>query len=114
MNRTQLADAILKGKQTEGVKESQTAYVTAWQTRGICLACALGCALIGKLDGDYLEAERVFRAKAHKALNQIPVQVIFADILEISTDLAVEVEFRHLNNQSVEEIAAWLKKGDDQ
>lgn len=111
MNRAQLADAMLKGKQTEGVRESQTAYVTYWQKRGICLACALGLAVIGYFDGDYQEAERVFRVGIQKNYG-LPAQALFAVILDISTDLAVEVEFRHLNGTSIEDIAAWLKSSE--
>lgn len=98
---------MLKGSKTEGVKESRY-HVIGIPISGPCLACAVGCALIGTYDGDYRKAKR---ALMFAAFNNTSEYRAFADLLEISPSLAIEIEHRYLNGQTIEDIAAWLKGG---
>lgn len=105
MNRFELADAMIKGLQAPNVKEETMAYVHTSKKSGFCRACALGCALIGYYDGNYRQAEAALDRGGS-------VQGDIARALGISTDLAVEIEFRHLNGMPVQQIAAWLKSSE--
>lgn len=114
MNRTQLADAMIKGVETPGVVESRMHYITAASKQKLCKACALACALIGLFDGDFLEAERVYDEKAMNIREDEHIFSIFAGLLKIPESLAIEVEHKHLNGKTIEEIAAWLKSTPDE
>lgn len=108
MNRTQLADAMLRGAKTEGVKESRH-HIIGIPVNGPCLACAIGCALIGKHDGNYRKAKIALK---YAAFNSTSEYQAYANLLSISPELAIEIEHRHLNGQTIEQIAAWLKGGE--
>jgi len=108
MTRHELANAMIKGLHTPNVREDQMAYVHVSEKRPLCKACALGCALIGSLDGDTREAERIYRYKDQTETIKT-VYDIFSDLLGISPELALEIEFKHLNGMPVQQIAAWLK-----
>jgi hypothetical protein len=99
---------MLKGLYTPNVREDKMAYVSVSEKRPICKACAIGCALIGKLDGDVREAERIYRHK-DQAETSGTTYDIFGDLLGIAPELVLEIEFNHLNGMPVEQIAAWLK-----
>lgn len=115
MNRHQLADAMIKGLKTPNVIESQTAYIAPSRRRGeggksilFCHACAMGCAVIGHYEGDVMQAREAWKeATRHRAEYDA-----FADLLGVEPKLAVEVEFRHMNGQSIALIAAWLKSSE--
>lgn len=112
MNRKQLAGVMIKGLRTKQVTESQTTYIAlrSQNHEKICYACALGCALIGHYDGDFKQALSAWsEATRHRGEYDA-----FADLLEISPALAVEIEHKHINGWTVETIAAWLKFSDDQ
>lgn len=112
MNRRELAKAMRDGIKTKGVRESQTAYITVWERRKLCLACALGCALIGKYNGDYLEAARAWRGILYR--NNAPTaQGVFTDLLNVPITLVLEVEERHLSGDSIEQIASWLESPEE-
>jgi hypothetical protein len=102
---------MIKGLKTEGVRESQIAYIQVSEKRGVCLACALGCALIGKYNGDYLEAYYAWKRSLHRSGVTV-IQDIFAHLLDIPIALAVEVEVGHLSDESIEDIAKWLKSSE--
>lgn len=112
MNRSQLADAMLKGSKAQGVYESRDRYIATSRNGQFCRACALGCALIGKHDGDFYEAEKVYDQQFLERRSCDAVQVVLAGLLDISPALAIEIEHKHLNGMRVEQIAAWLKGGD--
>jgi hypothetical protein len=104
---------MLKGLHTKGVMENTANYVNSMNGQMMfCRACALGCALIGKFDGDYLKAEEVYDARYHKRRSYDTAEAIIADLLDISPELAIEVEHKHLNGMPVEQIAAWLKSSE--
>lgn len=109
MNRRELADAMEKGANTPGVVESRMHYITVAEKKGLCKACALSCALIGLYNGDYREAEKVYDAKAINLQPNEHEFSIFAELLGIPESLALEVEHKHLQGRSIEEIVAWLK-----
>jgi hypothetical protein len=111
MTRHELADAMLKGKNTSGVTESKSYYVHESECLPVpkpCYACALGCALIGKLNGDFRKAE-IGLAAVGLYDEDSDEPAIFAELLEIPRSLAVAVELKHLNGLSIEDIAKWLK-----
>jgi hypothetical protein len=106
MTRHELADAMLKGKNTPGVVEDRSYYVTT--VSRLCRVCGLGAALVGKLNGDFHKAEIEFEAAGgFKWDSDEPA--IFAELLEIPCELAVIVELKHLNGLSIEDLAKWLK-----
>lgn len=110
MDRHQLADAMLRGKSTPRVVEHRKYYVA---TMGkLCYVCGLGSALVGKHDGDFHKAEIEFEAAGGFDCDS-DEPTIFASLLKIPRELAVVVEIKHLNGQSIEEIAAWLKSSDE-
>ena len=114
MNRHQLADAMIKGLHTQGVKEDRkAAYVCVSPKSGFCRACALGCALIGKFDGDYMKAERIYDAENMLRPADVDFCDLFAELLGIPPALALEIEFKHLNGMTVQQIAAWLKSSEE-
>jgi hypothetical protein len=106
MTRIELADAMLKGANTDGVIEDKQNYISGTSLNW-CFACALGCALIGKFDGDYHAAKLALKdaAKGRPASEYH----IFGDLLGISPELALSIEHKHLNDWPIEQIAAWLK-----
>jgi hypothetical protein len=110
MTRTELADAMLRGLHTPGVEESRTSYISRGWGDNTCWACALGGAAIGYYDGDYRQAEH---ALIEVSRNQGEYDA-FAELLDISPALAVEIEHKHLNGMSVEQIAAWLKTSESE
>jgi hypothetical protein len=119
MNRQELADAMIRGKNAQGVIESTSYYVHQSEysldtsISKPCYACALGCALIGKLNGDFHKAEIEFEA-AGGFDEDSDEPAIFADLLEIPRPLAVVVELKHLNGMTVQQIAVWLKSSEGQ
>jgi hypothetical protein len=112
MTRHELADAMLKGKNTPGVMESRAYYVTTG-IGALCRVCGLGAALVGKLNGDFYKAESEFEAAGGFYVDS-DEPTIFADLLEIPRSLAVAVEIKHLNGLSIEDIAKWLKASEGQ
>jgi hypothetical protein len=108
MTRYELANAMLKGLHTPNVREDKMAYVSVSEKRPLCKACALGCALIGKFDGDVIQAERIYRYKDNTETAKTAYD-IFGDLLGIDPELALEIEFKHLNGMPIQQIAAWLK-----
>ena len=114
MNRHKLADVMIKGLHTRGVEEDrQAAYVCVSPKGTFCRACALGCALIGMFDGDYTKAERIYDAEYLLRSNDVDFHDMFAELLGIPLDLALEIEFKHLNGMPVQQIAAWLKSSEE-
>ena len=108
MTRIELADAMLRGLHTQNVEESKTDYIHVFPLVGICKACALGCAIIGKYGGDYVKAED--EADYLFNINPDAFEVeLAAEILDIPRNLAIEIEHKHLNDMPIEQIAAWLK-----
>lgn len=112
MSRTQLADAMLRGVKTEGVEEHREFYIhiePLFMNRpALCMVCAMGGALVGYYDGNYKQAHAAWR-EATKNQGEYDA---FADLLDIDPALAIEIEHRHLNGQTIEQIAAWLKGGE--
>ncbi len=108
MTRTELADAMLRGAKTHGVIEDRTFYLSTGSAT--CLACALGAALIGQYKGDFRKAEKAVEqiVNYQDANGEV---IACAMLLKISPTLAVEVEHRHLNGQTIQDIAVWLKGG---
>jgi hypothetical protein len=106
MTRIELADAMLKGAHTDGVIEDKQNYISETSLKW-CFACALGCALIGKYDGDYRKAKQALKdtAKGRPASEYH----VFGDLLGVSPELALSIEHKHLNGMPIEQIAAWLK-----
>lgn len=109
MTRSELADAMLKGKDTPGVVEDRSYYATT--VGQLCHACALGSALIGKLNGDFHKAETEFE-QAGGFNEDSDEPRIFADFLEIPRELAAIVELKHMNGLAIEDIAKWLKSSE--
>lgn len=109
MNRQQLADAMLKGVNTPGVVENRRQYIAT--VGRLCHACAIGAAVIGKFNGDFHEAEKAFDRIVNYRDVVGEVRAC-ATLLEISPALAIEIEHKHLNGQTIEQIAAWLKGGE--
>ncbi len=108
MTRTELADAMLRGVKTYGVIESRACYLST--DSATCLTCALGAALVGQYKGDFREAEKAFEQTVnYRDVNAEAIAC--ATLLKISPALAVEVEHRHLNGQTIQDIAVWLKGG---
>lgn len=115
MTRSELADAMLKGKDTPGVREDKMApYVAVSPRKFFCRACALGCALIGFFNGDYEKAEAYYDAENMQRETDESVYDIFADYLKISAELALEIELKHLNGMPIQQIAAWLKTSEQE
>ena len=114
MTRHELADAMIRGKTAQGVVESRAYYIYSLEyaidapVSKPCYACALGCALIGKHNGDFNAAEMEFE-KAGGIQDSVDETAIFAHLLEIPRPLADVVEIKHLNGLAVEDIAKWLK-----
>jgi hypothetical protein len=108
MTRHELADVMIKGLHTPNVREERMTYISASEKRPPCKACALGCALIGKLDGNIREAERIYHYKDRTETVKTTYD-IFGDLLGISPELALEIEFKHLNGMPIQQIATWLK-----
>ena len=109
MTRTELADAMLKGKAAPGVKENRSYYVTT--VNQICHVCGLGAALVGKYNGDFHKAGSKFeQAGGFNADSDEPG--IFAELLGIPRPLAVIVELKHMNGLVIEDIAKWLKSSE--
>ncbi len=106
MTRTQLADAMIRGANTDGVIEDKQNYISETSLKW-CFACALGCALIGKFDGDYHKAKEALKVAARG--NYASEYDTFGDLLGISPTLAVEIEFKHMNGMPIQQIAVWLK-----
>src|SRR6266545_404441 len=102
MTRTELADAMLRGAKTHGVIEDRTFYLSTGSAT--CLACALGAALIGQYKGDFRKAEKAVEqiVNYQDANGEV---IACAMLLKISPTLAVEVEHRHLNGQTMKDIA---------
>lgn len=111
MNRFELADAMLRGAKTDGVIEDRQNYISETSLNW-CFACALGCALIGKHDGDYHRAKQALKDAARG--REASEYHVFGKLLGIPPELALSTEHRHLNGQSIEQIAAWLKSSEDQ
>lgn len=107
MTKKELAAAMRLGVTTYGVKESSTHYVDSTTPSGFCMACALGCAFIGKHGGDYRLAEGAYDEQIRSG-DDLGSDVL-ARLLGISGDLADEIEWRHLDGSSVEQIATWLE-----
>lgn len=103
MNKHELADAMLRGKETPGVEEYTGSYLHPHDKP--CLACAMGLALVGHCNGDFQQAYKLYEPRAR---TEDDLSVI-ADLLSIPLSLAIEIEHRHLNGETVEQIAAWLK-----
>jgi hypothetical protein len=61
--------------------------------------------VIGHYDGDYKAAEQ---ALIEVSRNQGEYDA-FAELLDISPALAIEIEHKHINGMPVQQIAAWLK-----
>ncbi len=118
MNRQQLADAMIRGKSAQGVIESRLYYVYSLEysldapVSKPCYACALGCALIGKLNGDFHAAEMEFE-RAGGIQDEADEAAIFAHLLEIPYPLAITVDLKHLNGMTVQQIAVWLKSSEE-
>lgn len=108
MTRTELADAMLKGLATPGVVEEEHWYINVDSKAGLCAACALGSALIGKHDGDFVAAEKAY----YKTRREHDVIETLCELLGISEQLALEVENRHGSRWPIVQIAAWLKEGE--
>lgn len=110
MNRFELADAMIRGKNTEGVVEDRSYYigVSSLFEDTPCMACALGCALIGFYDGDFKKAEKIAGAR----WSQKDDLKVLADLLDIPVSLAIEIEYKHLNGMPIQQIAAWLKSSE--
>lgn len=108
MTRTELADAMIRGLHTPGVEESENNYIAVKSLINVCLACALGCALIGNHQGNFQEAEEVFDSFCEMMGDGMDLETC-AGLLEIPLKLAVEIEHKHLNGMPIEQIAAWLK-----
>lgn len=117
MTRSELADAMLRGKAAESVVENVCYYIYSLEyaldgrVSKPCYACALGCALIGKHNGDFHAAEMEFE-KAGGILYEVDEHEIFARLLEIPRPLAAIVELKHLNGLKIEDIAKWLKSSE--
>src|SRR5262245_502554 len=109
MNRFELADAMLRGANTDGVIEDKKNYISGTSLNW-CFACALGCALIGKFDGDYQKAKQVLKDAARD--REASEYHVFGDLLGISPELALSIEHKHLNGWPIEQIAAWLRSPD--
>jgi hypothetical protein len=109
MTKHELADAMIKGKSAQGVEESKGDYISIKPLIGKCFACALGCALIGKFNGDYQKAEEVYDAEVLLLGEEDFEHESFADLLEIPPELAFTVESKHINGMPIQQIAAWLK-----
>lgn len=118
MTRHELADAMIRGKAARGVVESLHHYITPKEYGGrtfpkdvppdtLCAVCALGAAVVG-VYGDYVRAFNAF----HQARKTQGEYDSFAELLNVSPALAVEIELRHLNDESIEQIAAWLKSSE--
>jgi hypothetical protein len=105
VNRKQLAEVMVKGLNTPNVQESQTSYINKPKSDSTCWACALGLALIGHYNGNYKQAYSAWR----EATEHLGEYDAFASLLNIPAGLAVEIEFKHINGMTVEQIAAWLK-----
>lgn len=112
MNRIQLADAMLKGLHTKGVEESRGNYIAVQGLYNACLACALGCALIGHYDGDFNKAEEIFDRHCDYTGDDMDIETC-AELLDIPASLAVVIEHKHLNGLTIEDIAKWLKGGQE-
>jgi hypothetical protein len=110
MNRSQLADAMLKGKNTPGVVEHAGYYL---ERSPLCWACALGCAVIGFFAGDFHKAETELE-KAGCFDWECDEVGIISGLLAIPRELGATVELMHLNDKKIEEIAAWLKSSEQQ
>jgi hypothetical protein len=108
MNRSRLADAMLKGVNAPDVIESVIHYIDSSYNSGPCMACALGAALIGKYGGDYRKAEEAYDKWPGDSDTKL------ARLLDIPIALAIEVEWLHLSGKSIKEIAAWLKSSEQQ
>ncbi len=109
MTRHQLADAMIKGKSSQGVEESKDNYISVKPLTEKCFACALGCALIGKFNGDYQKAGDAYDECFWERSREDFEHEIFADLLEIPSNLAFIVESKHINGMPVQQIAVWLK-----
>ncbi len=119
MNRKELAKAMRTAKNIPEVEEWDGAYIfldgdedneNAAET---CWACALGFALIGYSDGDYLRAEKTFLwARRGRTIDEC---VTMAELLEIPIGLAFEIEDKHLHkSMTVNEIAEWLESSEEE
>ena len=113
MTRKELADAMLQGIQTPNVEEWREGFIEVKLRSENCWVCALGSALVARNGGDYRKAERLFdRFFALNTATKAGEQVM-ASLLNIPINLAIQVSERHLwQNQSIEEIAAWLKSSE--
>lgn len=118
MTRTELADAMLKGLSNPEVRENAFRYIGINDFDNIlekkpCMACAIGCALIGKHNGDYVSARDAYDAtRAKEEFEWEDDLEIFARLLEIPFELAQEIEYRHLDDEPITQIAAWLKSSE--
>lgn len=113
MNRHELADAMLRGKATQGVQESRSYYIASQPLFTTCQACALGCAIIGKYGGDYKQAESETDDLFDASPDTLEAELA-ARILDIPCALAIEIEHKHLNGMPVEQIAVWLKTSEQE
>ena len=113
MTRRELAEAMIRGIETPGVLESDCDYVSKDKKKGLCRTCALGAALIGKCNGDSDEAAAMWRA-AHEVRTEDGPIAAMADMLSISDSLAEEVELKHCDGETIRQIAAWLKEGENE
>jgi hypothetical protein len=117
MTRHELADAMIRGKSAKNVVESRAYYIYSLEyaldapVSKPCYACALGCALIGKHNGDFSAAEMEFE-RAGGIQDDVDEAAIFARLLEIPRPLADFVETQHLNGMPIQQIAAWLKSSE--
>src|SRR5262245_19462728 len=109
MNNQQLADAMIKGLHTNGVIEDKQNYISQTSLKW-CFACALGCALIGKFDGDYHKAKTALKVAAQG--NYASEYHTFGALLNISPEFALSIEHKHLNGMPIQQIAAWLKSSE--
>jgi hypothetical protein len=100
---------MIRGKSAQGVEESKGNYISVKPIIDKCFACALGCALIGKFHGDYIRAEDVYDKRFLERSREDFEHEIFADLLEVPSGLAFQVESKHINGMSIGQIAAWLK-----
>mgnify|MGYP003579714325 CR=1 FL=1 len=109
MTSLELAEAMLKGLESPGVEESRAHYIDSTQYGNICMACALGVALIGKYNGNFRAAEVAYD-EIRYADDEMDSSDIFARLLDISPFLAEQVETMHLQAEPIMKIAAWLKE----
>lgn len=122
MTRHELADAMIRGEAAEGVVESQDHYLSLTPNLGgfgreipegaFCAVCAIGAAVVGSYDGNFIAAHNALREKIREDRGEKGEYDTFAELLDISPALAVEIEFKHLNGESIEQIAAWLKSSE--